>query len=876
MVIIRHLPRRSVSEGKGGMRLKMNKYFQKIKAVVKKCTNYIKANNIKKKILESNIVSKGIEDLENNLISSDVIDIVLQDTSVIEKLYNDKTLLYYVQLLGEDEQLNFLNNHINVFGEDINNVYKMALKNISIEKLLKTDLGTRVIDAFPRECYKKIETLDDDILQEINSQRDSEISLYGIANKIFQNEKGKENYEKKQDFLNENITAKDKNTVLKDKKMVVYMSEIINSTMNDADKIELINNLNISTAVDKWITLDMSDELKSYLIGRTSDNDYISFINKIFPVEQEKLTYWNLEKIIQSVSTLGREKVTEYLSSSQKQTYSLVTELINNFDEEQIQALLTDRDNSQFLEMNFLEKHCAFSKRNFAINNLNNLIEINNKEEGLFCFRKYYDFRDNSNGLDYCESLYQSLYEYEKYGNLYNEIISDFQQLSDEEKVDFKDKWNDLMNLDNKFDIQNIEDFQRMDEIEKEYYTQILNETNSNTEIKRAISEILVRSGRIDNITKLGNGTEYSMKNKSLEDVVDLLSTINEITDQEALKGNLNDCIEMIGSEELKRIRKIGSNIEEKIVQEYREGYTNSFTNYDDMSDEELAKIDGINVQRVNGVRIIELMGANFSFLSHSGGITGNHVRCCCTQITEENFSTFSNGLNGYTYIYSKFSPNRIKYVNLGDAGCSDYKNTYISSNDLPSTTQESIGTYNEVTLATRKENGDDGLKPTAIMTNRKVNSAEFNKILENLDNTDSIPQTIYVLHEDVYNKKKEQNFLEREEGLMNYLKTLDSKLLNLVLRSTGGNKQSMNLLMDEIKKNIRIHMDSNVGKSSLRRNITRYWQLSRGNQKPIKLPYEIMDELQKELEQMDNELLVKHSIKDKVKEASDSYEYEH
>ena len=70
--------------------------------------------------------------------------------------------------------------------------------------------------------------------------------------------------------------------------------------------------------------------------------------------------------------------------------------------------------------------------------------------------------------------------------------------------------------------------------------------------------------------------------------------------------------------------------------------------------------------------------------------------------------------------------------------------------------------------------------------------------------------------------------------------------------------------------------MDSNVGKSSLRRNITRYWQLSRGNQKPIKLPYEIMDELQKELEQMDNEFLVKHSIKDKVKEVSDSYEYEH
>lgn len=851
----------------------MNKYFQKIKAIVKKCTNRIKANNIKKKILESNIASNGIEDLEGNLISSSVIEMVLQDTSVIEKLYNDKTLLYYVQLLGEDEQLKFLNNHINIFGEDINNVYEMALKNISIEKLLKTDLGTRVIDAFPMECYKKVETLDDHILQEINSQRETKISLYDIANKIFQSEKGKENYLKKQDFLNEDITAEDKVAVLREKKMVVYVSEVINSTMNDDDKIEIISNLNISTDIRDWITLDISDELKDYFISRTSDNDYISFINNIFPVEQKEITYYSLRKIIQSISILGEERVTKYLSTSQKKTYTLVNELISNFTEEQIQAFLA-RDKFQFLEMNFLEKNPEIKDDKFAINNL---IEINNKE-GLFRFRKYCDFRENSNGLDYFESLYQSLYEYMNYGNLYNEIISNFEKFSEEEKSTFGEKWNDLMSLDNKFNIQNIQEFQHMDEIEKEYYKKVLKEANSNSTIKKAIFEILVRSERIDNITKLGNGTEYSMKNKSLEDLVDLLTTINEITDQEALRGILSDCIEMIGSEELKRIRKIGSNIEEKIIQEYREGYTNSFTNYDDMSDDELAKIEGIKVQRINGVRIIELKGANFSFLSHTGGIDGDHVRCCCTQITEDNFSTFGKGLNSYTYIYSKFSPNRIKYVNLGDAGCSDYKNTYISSNDLPSATQEStgIGKVNEVTLATRKEKGDDGLRPTAIMTNRKVNSVEFNEILRKLNSTDSIPHTIYVLHEDVYDKKVKQDSLEREENLSNYLKTLDLRLLNLVLRSTGGKKESMNLLMSEIKKNIRVHMDGHAGRSTLRRNITRYWQLSRGKQVSYQLPYDIMNELQKELEQSDNELLVKHSVKDKVKEVSDSFEHEY
>ena len=70
----------------------MNKYFQKIKAIAKKYINYIKANNIKKKILENSIVSEGIADLEENSIDTDVITIVLKDASVVDKLYEDKTL----------------------------------------------------------------------------------------------------------------------------------------------------------------------------------------------------------------------------------------------------------------------------------------------------------------------------------------------------------------------------------------------------------------------------------------------------------------------------------------------------------------------------------------------------------------------------------------------------------------------------------------------------------------------------------------------------------------------------------------------------------------------------------------------------------------
>lgn len=854
----------------------MNEYLQKIKAIAKNFTNYIKARNIKKKILENNNASKDGSDLGADVIDADVIDadvmnIVLQDKAVIEKLHNDETLLYYVSSLNEDDQLAFLNGHIDMFGENINDVYEMALKNISIEKLLTSELGTRVVNAFPRECYGIVSTLDDGKLQDINSQRTDSISLQDIANKIFQSENGEQDYQKKSDFLNENISVSDKIAVLKDKGVLIYIDEIIGSTMSDTDKIELISNLNISVAVNDLMRLDMNNELRAYFIDRISDSEYEAFIKGTFPAEQNRLTYYQLGRITKSISILGEDRITEHLEDSQSQTYSLVTELVDNFDEDQIQVLLSGGNNFQFLEMNFLEKHSEIRSNNFAINGL---IEINNQDGGLFQFKKYSDFRENSNDLDFSESLYQSLYEYKKYGNLYNEIISNFQEFSEEEKAEFQDKWNSLMSLDNKFDIKSMQDFQRMDEIEKEYYTKVLRESNSNLEIKKAISEILVRNGNIDDITKLGNGTEYSMKNKSLEDVVDLLSTVNEITDQEALKGILSDCIGMIGSEELKRIRGIGSNIEEKIVQEYREGYTNSFTNYDEMSDEELSKIEGINVQRIDGVRVIELTGADFSFLSHTGDISGNHVRCCCTQITGDNFSTFGNGLKAYTYIYSKFSPSRIKDVNLGDVGCSDYKNTYISADDLPSATQSSnIGTFNEVTLSTRKEKGDDGLRPSAVMTSKKVNSSEFKEFLKNLSGRDSMPQTVYVLNEDVYHEKQKQDLSRREEGLSTYLKNLDPKLLNLVLRSTGGKKESMDLLLGEIKKQISVHMDEHVGKSNLRRNITRYWQLSRGKYERFQLPYDISGKLQEELYQMDNELLVEHGIQDKVKEVADGYE---
>lgn len=850
----------------------MNKYFEKIKEVAENFRNTIKARNLKKKILENSSESKNGMELDENLITKDVISLVLQDMSVINKLNEEGTLLYYVSLLKEDEQLTFFNKYSNIFKEeDLDKVYSMALKNISIEELLKTELGDSVIGAFPRECYQKVSELSEDTLLEINSKRTTNISLLSIADAIFNDERGEENWQKREDFLKENINAEDKISVLKEKKVPVYLLEIINSTMDDVDKIKLISDMDIEITPNDLISFDMSDEIRNCALKKVSEDEYKSFLEDTFSTNQKSISYYKTQQIMKTVSVFGEENVTSYLTEEQKQNYKLVTELRSNFnDDEQKLLLTTGTTKNTFLEMNFLNKYQELYSEEFSSNALREIID---RENGLAGLKNYCNFRKDSNDLDFGESLFQSLYEYKKYGNLYNEILSHFNELSDEEKSNFKTDWNDLMQLKNKFEIKNIQEFKSKDQIEKNYYSQILNKSTSKEAIRNVISEILVRNGNVYDITKLGNGVDYSMQNKSLEDIIDLLSTINEISDVDALKGILKDCIEMIGTEELKGIRKIGSNIEEKIVHEYRKGYVDSFTNYDEMTDDELKEIEGIKVQRIKGIRVIELTGADFSFLSHSGGIKGNHVRCCCSQITDENFSTFGDGLRGYTYIYSRFSPNRIKFINLGDAGCSDYKNTYISAEDLSPGTQSScIGTFNEVTLVTRKEDGDDGLKPSAIMTRNMVNSTEFNSIIEGFSNSDSKPQTIYVLHEDIYNKKKEQDLSEKDELVKKYQKTLDPKLLNLILRSTGGNKQQMQLMMEDIKKNIRVHIDSHVGKGTLRRNVTRYWQLSRGKNSILQLPYDIMTELQKELNEADNELLVGQNIGDKVKEVSDEY----
>lgn len=72
----------------------MNEYFQKIKKIVQKYINYAKANNLKKKILKENVEVECVAGLSKNSMNPAVISIALQDADVVEKLHDDKNLLY--------------------------------------------------------------------------------------------------------------------------------------------------------------------------------------------------------------------------------------------------------------------------------------------------------------------------------------------------------------------------------------------------------------------------------------------------------------------------------------------------------------------------------------------------------------------------------------------------------------------------------------------------------------------------------------------------------------------------------------------------------------------------------------------------------------
>lgn len=78
------------------------------------------------------------------------------------------------------------------------------------------------------------------------------------------------------------------------------------------------------------------------------------------------------------------------------------------------------------------------------------------------------------------------------------------------------------------------------------------------------------------------------------------------------------------------------------------------------------------------------------------------------------------------------------------------------------------------------------------------------------------------------------------------------------------------------MRKNILIHINNNINKENLMKNMSRYWQFSRKKESfGENIPLEIMEELNTELENRDNELIKNKSIRTKVKEIVDENEPE-
>ena len=607
----------------------------------------------------------------------------------------------------------------------------------------------------------------------------------------------------------------------------------------------------------------------------------------------------------------------QYLSLTENEKNKLINELINNFNNQELESVLRIFNDTtgpkQIFEMNFYEERKEFLNNHFRdeVAVLNLLNDIAKRDDNLQYLKNYIDFRTNNNSLDFIENIVNSIYEYQNVGEFYNMLLDNFDLFSLKDKLNFKKKWNELMALgkdieitvgvkekneqelsnnlliedsnsfansndflygdicddslmlfsntvvDNKIRIESINDFINFDSIEKKFYIDLLNnpiDSNNIHTLKASISRLLVRNGDIDSITKLGNGVDYSLENKSLEDIIDLLSTINELTNINDLKNILSQCVELIGTEELNKIRDISINIKQQLANEYRRGYINSFTNYNERTVEELTQIDGIVAYEEDGMKIVELKGAPFAFLAHRGPINGSSQKCCCSEITEDNITLIAKtGEYANPYIFSNFSPNRIKIINIEDAGIKADSNQYIQAKDLVALTQQGTE-YNEVSISTNKEYGDDALCPDAILLfkeNDKFTNGDVDSIA-NLKTKDF--NTIYILHKDIYEKKQNTQKNSKEELLQNYFSNaLDSDILNSIMLASGGiNTLEMNKMLEEIRNQIGSYLEeATTNKKNLRRNLSRYCQLSKNQQG--KLPFDIKCKIEEKLQQLSN-----------------------
>ena len=141
---------------------------------------------------------------------------------------------------------------------------------------------------------------------------------------------------------------------------------------------------------------------------------------------------------------------------------------------------------------------------------------------------------------------------------------------------------------------------------------------NELEELKKSILEELGIQEKIyEKCYNLLNGrSSFARKHSRLNTLVDIVNTVKEEKSIDKLKKMLSELQELKKENKLEDINNI--DLEKELRNEYCQEYNVTSTKYSELSDEELANIDGIEVFQYKGKKVIVLNGAPFRFVGRT------------------------------------------------------------------------------------------------------------------------------------------------------------------------------------------------------------------------------------------------------------------
>lgn len=798
--------------------------IEQIKKELKKIKDDLRIIMIKRQI-KQNKENSLERQISYSSLDSDLIYKLLQDKEIVEQFCNKGNILYLILSMADKAKIvNFLEDNIDILNDEQKLEFiKYAKLNITPKELVQLNFGKKLIKEYPKELYGYLANIETEGLEELFNNYT--LNGAGISQLV------------KDSSIPNNI-----------KKAILRFSTIGDYAEGALLENEVLNNKEYIEILKSRIP---HDKIENFIRTYLDTTDTVILLNRI-----------------PNVIKIWGNKFSNLIEDKEKA--KLVKELYANFNEEEIYVLtsiMQIQDNSAMFEMNF------FKRTNIHPNILQEIIK---KDGNLRRYKRYLQFRNGHTNLDFAENIMKTLTEYTENIELYQDMMNNISQVSLEEAEQIMNNYHQLMQMENKFGVKTFKQLQVLDEIEEQYYRARV-ETNNIEQIKKYICEILTKNSDIKKLVQLrASMGEDINKDSYIYEILDIISVIQEINNIDDLRNIFLDCINLIGTKELKDFRELSQNMEEKLVNEYRKEYVESLSNYEDLSNQEIAGMEGIAVNIINEVKVIELNGIPFNLIVHIGNIDGNASRTCCSYLTQEQYGTFGTLETSLGAVYNKIEPSRIKYICGGDKGYSRYRNEYVTSENLVAMTENSknLGnTYNEVTLATRKteKEYDNGkLMPSAFATTAKIGSEDFYKLLADMEGKEQ--KVLYVINDDIYKEKQRKRNEQRKVYEKEYIQTLSPKVLNKLLLTVNGDYKRKDELIQTIISEISKRVDDKIEKKVIKANIRRYEELvNYKGEKPQEVQ-EFIKQLNEILLQKDNEIIIKieEDIKSVIEKSGD------